>query len=268
MTTQTIEPSWDTAGIERATLAAVAPKAVQELPGWLLPMDSGTIGRAHSAVPLSHAASHADPALIAVIARQYADSGMQAKFRLPDVPAFAPMRAALHSMGYAPAFPTLVQVGTVAALRAVTAHAPAEMMDLPDAGWVRVFLGKGASSAANASRVDNFRRGAGVVFASVRQNAAQGGATLAIGAGAFSHGWVCVHGVNTLAAHRGQGLAARVLAGIADVAQQRGMQQAFLQVEEDNTSALALYRRAGMETAWKYVYWQLPATPGAAKAVC
>lgn len=64
MTTQTAQPMQDTAGIEYATIAAVS---------------------------LSHAATQADPALIAVIARKYADAGMQAKFRLPDVPAFAPM---------------------------------------------------------------------------------------------------------------------------------------------------------------------------------
>ena len=108
-----------------------------------------------------------------------------------------------------------------------------------------------------------------MVFASLRQSAQQGGATLAIGAGAFSHGWVCVHGIHTAATHRGQGLAARVLAGIAGVAQQRGVLQAFLQVEEDNASALALYQRAGMVTAWKYVYWQLPITAACpAQAVC
>jgi N-acetylglutamate synthase len=32
--------------IERATLAAVSPEAVHELPGWLLPFDMGTVGRA------------------------------------------------------------------------------------------------------------------------------------------------------------------------------------------------------------------------------
>lgn len=40
--------------IERATLAAVSPQTVEELPGWLLPLDTGTVGRAISAVPLSH----------------------------------------------------------------------------------------------------------------------------------------------------------------------------------------------------------------------
>ena len=36
----------DIANIERATITAVSPYAVEELPGWLLPFNTGTIGRA------------------------------------------------------------------------------------------------------------------------------------------------------------------------------------------------------------------------------
>ena len=38
----------------------------------------------------------------------------------------------------------------------------------------------------------------------------------------------------------------------------------FLQVDGANAPALALYRRAGMTTAWSYAYWRLPATATAA----
>jgi N-acetylglutamate synthase len=44
----------DIEAIERATLQAVAPEVVESLPGWLLPMDHGTVGRARCAVPLHH----------------------------------------------------------------------------------------------------------------------------------------------------------------------------------------------------------------------
>ena len=42
----------DVEAIERATVAAVSPLAVEELDGWLLPFDDGTVKRARSAVPL------------------------------------------------------------------------------------------------------------------------------------------------------------------------------------------------------------------------
>ena len=44
----------DIEGIERATVAGVAPAKVIELGGWLLAMDDGPISRAKTAVPLSH----------------------------------------------------------------------------------------------------------------------------------------------------------------------------------------------------------------------
>ncbi|MBW8722896.1 MAG: GNAT family N-acetyltransferase, partial [Polaromonas sp.] len=46
--------SSDIETIERATIAAVSPEIVEEFDGWLLPFDSGTVGRARSAVPLRH----------------------------------------------------------------------------------------------------------------------------------------------------------------------------------------------------------------------
>jgi N-acetylglutamate synthase len=248
---------FDIEAIERCTIAAVAPQSVRALPGWLLPMDSGSIGRAHSAVPLSHDAACADHQAIQSIMAEYAQHGMQAKFRLPDVPAFAPFRAALQQLGYAPAFPTLMQVGTAAGMRALATLTSAQMAYAPDEGWVRVFAKGGPPSADDLGRVANFRRGAGVVFSSVRSP--QDGAVVAGGAAAFAHGWACIHGVNTLASHRGQGLAGQALAGLANVALERGVDNVMLQVEQDNASALALYGRAGFSTAWKYVYWQLPA---------
>lgn len=53
-------------------------------------------------------------------------------------------------------------------------------------------------------------------------------------------------------------MAGRVLSALAGSAQQRGIDKVFLQVEESNIGAQALYKRAGFTTAWKYVYWQLP----------
>jgi ribosomal protein S18 acetylase RimI-like enzyme len=50
-----------------------------------------------------------------------------------------------------------------------------------------------------------------------------------------------------------------VLAGLAGEARARGIERAFLQVEEKNTPARALYRRAGFAPAWRYFYWSRPA---------
>jgi ribosomal protein S18 acetylase RimI-like enzyme len=131
-------------------------------------------------------------------------------------------------------------------------EAPAKVAITPDTAWVALFLGEGFDPVDGASRVARLRRARGSLFASV----CEAEKTVAAGAAAFSHGWFSVHGMRTAPAWRGRGLAARVLSGLARAATTRGFMQCFLQVEAGNPVALALYRRAGFETAWCYEYWR------------
>lgn len=244
--------SSDIETIERATVAAVSPEAVEEFHGWLLPFDSGTVSRAHSAVPLHHVP--VDDAMVDQIEARYQAHGLRAMFRLANEACFDSLRHELTRRGYRAGRPVRVQVGSVNAMRDVCTATPAETADLPDAEWAALFLAEGFDPIDGASRVKALSRARDSVFASVREN----GKTVAAGAGAFSHGWSSVHGMRTDQAFRGRGLAGRVLAGIAAVAVQRGVERVFLQVEDANASALALYRRAGFETVWSYDYWAMP----------
>lgn len=238
--------------IERATLAAVCPQTVEELPGWLLPMNVGTVGRAISAVPLSHTFVGDVVALVANIESRYVAHGFKAAFRLPDVANFVPMQQHLATLGYRMEQPTLVQTGSALAMRHMADNLMAEVADSPDAAWAQLFLGDGFDPVDGAHRVALLSRAKGTAFASLRQN----GETVAGGAGSFSHGWASVHGMRTAVAHRGQGLAKQVLAGLAQTALDRGYDKVFLRVEAENNSANALYKKAGFQTAWQYAYWR------------
>ncbi|MBI2770665.1 MAG: GNAT family N-acetyltransferase [Burkholderiales bacterium] len=242
----------DIESIERATLAAVSPQSVEEFPGWLLPFDSGTVGRARSAVPLRHAAQ--DASLLGQIESRYRERGLPAEFRLPATTDFSAWCVELRARGYQRTQPTLVQVAATQDVRGVSTHAPAQVDEAPDEAWAAVFLGEGFDPVDGASRVAALSRAPGSLFASVRQ----GGKVLAGGAGAFAQGWASVHGMRTAQSHRGQGLAGRVLAGLADAALKRGYTRTFLQVDAQNAPAIALYKRAGFETAWTYEYWRKP----------
>ena len=87
----------DIANMERATLDAVAPPATGAIENWLLPFDTSTIGRAKSAVPLRH--HQLDAAQVATIEALYAARGLQAAFRVADVPGLANIHAELHQRG-------------------------------------------------------------------------------------------------------------------------------------------------------------------------
>jgi N-acetylglutamate synthase len=244
--------STDIAHIERATITAVSPQAVEELPGWLLPFNIGTVGRAISAVPLSHSLDANVEALVAKIESRYVAHGLKAAFRLPEVASFSPLQQYLTALGYRKEQVTLVQTGRVLAMRALADKPMADVDDVPDAAWAALFLGDGFDPVDGAHRVALLSRAKGTVFASHRQN----GATLAGGAGSFSHGWASLHGMRTAMSHRRGGLAKHVLASLAQTAIDRGYDHVFLQVEAENASALALYQQAGFQTAWAYAYWR------------
>lgn len=243
-------PAADVEAIERATLQAVAPEVVEAVPGWLLPMDSGTVGRARSAVPLHH--EPPDLGLLEPILAQYEARGFTPAFRLPELPAFEPFHRALGQRGFVRQQPTLTQTAPIDALLTADADPAATLAEAPDAAWMAMFLGEGLDPVDGANRARSLSRATGTRYASLREN----GHTLACGAASFGQGWLGVHGMRTAAAQRGRGLAARVLRAMAREAAQRGIRQAFLQVDTSNAPALALYQRLGFSTAWPYAYWR------------
>lgn len=245
----------DVESIEQATLKAVAPERVDAIEGWLLPMDSGTVGRAHSAVPLHHGAH--DPALIDGITQRYRNAGLRPVLRLPDVPSFGHWWPALAARGFRREQPTLTQTGALEGLLGLASDTEGVSLEpRPDAAWMAMFLGEGLDPVDGASRSRALSRAEGTLFGSLRE----GGQTVACGAACYAEGWLSMHGLRTAASQRGRGLAGRLIRAMALEAQRRGIARVFLQVDGANAPALALYRRAGMTTAWSYAYWRLPAT--------
>ena len=239
--------------IERATLAAVAPEEVLEIEGWLVGLDPGSIRRAASAVPLRHDLP-ADRTVFDSIEAAYAGRGLTPAFRVADGPGLDQVRAELIARGYVCEQPTLVKTAATAAVTAVTDRPPAELAERPDAAWAAVFLGEGFDPIDGAYRVKALSRAPGALFGMVRD----GERAIAVGCGSYGHGWASFHGMRTDLSRRGEGLAGRVLSGLAGEALKRGIDRAFLQVEEKNAPARALYRRAGFTQAWRYFYWSKP----------
>ena len=251
----------DIEAIERATLAAVAPNHVEEIPGWLLPFDTGTVGRAHSAVPLQHDASLRAQDIATIVAR-YRAHGLAPKLRIAAVPALAHLEAALIDQGLKATQPTLTCVAHVVdVLDATQSISPATLSTTPSAAWSQVYLGEGFDPIDGASRVKALSRASGSLYAlsvdarsvDSRSDPAQ---VVATGVGSYGQGWLGIHGMRTLANYRKQGHASRILRALALQAVAREMASVYLQVEDGNQAALRLYESLGFTMAWRYIYWR------------
>ncbi|RFO98265.1 GNAT family N-acetyltransferase [Rhodoferax lacus] len=240
----------DIESLERATLDAVAPAEVGALPGWLLPYDQSTVGRAISAVPLRHDEVHCG--LVSTIETIYADRGLMAQFRIADVPGLEPLRQELLSKGYTAQQPTLTLAGLVSQWPIAFPECAAVLSTNPTEAWESVYLSEDFDVVDGANRVRALSRSKCLVYASL-SNAS---GTIAAGTAAFSHGWVSLHGMRTVARERGKGHATALIAALGQEAQTRKMERCFLQVEAGNAPALHLYQGLGFQAVWRYHYWR------------
>ena len=237
----------DLESLERATVEAVAPPQVLEIGGWLVPLDNGTIGRAKSAVPLRH---DLGPEVIGEIEAAYRHRGLKPAFRIADIEAFAPVCAELSRRGYSAQQPTIFKTGRITDLAAFS-EGSANILAKPDDAWSAVFLGEGFEPADAAHRIAALTRSPDAVYGA----AGEGGRVGGVGVMSFGRGWAGIHGMRTAPEQRGRGLASRVLGALGRVAQSRGIDRVFLQVEEANP-ARSIYRRAGFGAVWRYHYWR------------
>jgi N-acetylglutamate synthase len=272
----------DIEAIERATLAAVEPqhlRALQALGGWLVPIDDGTVGRAHSAVPLTHdlqsvsepvsepatapARGQAVAAELAQLVQQvdaiYSAAGMATAWRLPELPSFDSLRGHLQRSGHVPSQPTWVQVAQVADAAGGKAQEGlrAEIQPQPSLEWQSVYLGADFDAVDAASRIGILSRGKHTHFAVLRVDGrAVASGALSLFAQPNLPRWASIHGMRCAGHVRRQGLATAIVRQLAAFAQQQGFERWFLQVEQSNLAAQAVYARLGFKNAWGYQYWR------------
>ena len=240
----------DIESLERATLDAVAPQAVEELPDWLLPFDESTVGRAISAVPFLHSPQQSTG--ISQIVERYAMRGLRTQFRVADVSGLAALHSELSKNGFKPQQPTLTMVAQASNIKPKPTNFKVECSLQPTTAWKSVYLAAEFDPVDGANRVKALSRGKHAVYAWVSDDSGP----IAAGAGSFSHGWASFHGLRTLERARRKGLAQALIQIFVTQAMDRGLENCFLQVEEANRGAVGLYERLGFQTAWRYHYWR------------
>jgi ribosomal protein S18 acetylase RimI-like enzyme len=217
--------------------------------GWRLHAAAGHSGRINTCWPMGGAGRQVDAAIAAVEA-WYADRGFAARFKIVEGCSDPPdLAERLAARGYAPVTPTLTMVGALAGEPDPDAVVLAEI----EPAFLRVFDDPAFGRAADArERVEALQRippprG----FALLRVD----GRPAAVGACAVEGDWAGVMGMRTAPAFRRKGLARRIFRALGAYASAAGARHGYLQVEQANAAAIALYEAEGFATAYRYRYW-------------
>jgi ribosomal protein S18 acetylase RimI-like enzyme len=244
-----------------------------DLHGWLLCADRGWTGRANSILPLRSPELPLAQLLDAARA-YYASRGLALQIQLP-LPARDRLDAELAARNWRverrsvvltrtlPFSSPSTRSGSPVTDRPVTDR-PASGYQLetsarPDAEWLAGYHYRGAQLPEHAvqllTRHDRPR------FSAVRA----AGRLVAIARGTVDEGWLGISSVEVAADHRRRGLAAALMRELADWGIGQGARRCYLQVDESNAGALALYDELGFTEHHRYHY-RIEPDPGADEA--
>lgn len=237
----------DIVALEDVTSRAWPARVRERIGGWRLNAAGGRTGRANTCWALE--APDRDPAAaIAAVEAWYDRQGQAPKFKTTDgATAPAELPALLTARGYRASTETLVMLGPVGG------QSEAVITAEPDAPFQAVLFEALYKDPADAEeRLETVRRIAPPVFFARLD---LDGAPAAVGACAVEGQWAGISLMRTVERARRQGLARRIVGGLLEQARLAGAMRGYLQVEAENTGAVALYQSCGFEEAYRYRYW-------------
>ncbi|MFD7832368.1 GNAT family N-acetyltransferase [Kitasatospora sp. NPDC059803] len=243
--------------VELQRIAARGWPAVEQEPlgAWTLRASAGFTRRANSVQALG------DPGLplpdaLAAVRRWYAARGLPAYVEVITPGSPDELRAELDRLGAGYA-PTLVRTAPLAGLaRAGSGPERVRLARTADPAWLSLYRRVGEDEALEQAARQVLHGGPSVWFATVP--GAPGQPPLAIGRCVIDGPWACFGAIEVALYARRAGLATTVMAVLAARAAEEGATGGYLQVEADNTGAIALYDGLGFTTSHTYHYALLP----------
>lgn len=240
------------AAIEQASLWAWPPRETRYLHGWLLRAGGAGSRRLSSARTLAFDDGARLDRAIAETEAWYASRGLPATFQLTDRAMPAGLDDELHARGYEAVTPALVMT---AALRPGAAPQGVELLHRPSQAVL--------NAMADPLWTDALRRERAALLARIRRPHRLGLVT--VGGLPAAGGLVVLDGelaglfaLRTAVPFRRQGLGRRLIQALMAWACHQGAGLAYLQVEEANGPARALYAALGFTPAYRYWYRVAP----------
>ncbi|MFG1972413.1 GNAT family N-acetyltransferase [Nonomuraea fuscirosea] len=254
--------------IERRAVAAWPAGHAEERDGWLLRHTPGVNRkRSNSALPLATSSPS-----VAAMETFYAERRLPAIVQVSPAEQQDELDAALAARGYAKTGETLVMTADAdTVIAAATKNEPAALDGGPATGPTgdpRPGGEPGTAGAGGVERVADRGRWA-ELFAAVTGAADSmpvvrriepetmllvAGDGAGLGLAVMDDGWTGVFCMATHPDRRRQGVAGAVMAELARWSRERGAPRLYLQVEEDNHPARALYEGLGFTTSHHYHY--------------
>jgi GNAT superfamily N-acetyltransferase len=239
--------------LARVAARAWRPVESERLGEWELRAAAGFTRRANSVLPLGDPGLPLDEALD-VVRRWYGERGLPAYVQTATGAEGTQelLCAELERRGWVREVTAELWIG---ALAPVADRAEAEDVVLAreaDEAWLARYRRKGVSEVA----LEVLRSGPSVWFASVPGGA--GAAPAAIGRCVVDGRWTGFAAVEVDPEQRRRGLATVVMAALARQALEEGASAAWLQVEEDNGGARALYGGMGFGAHHAYHHYREP----------
>jgi ribosomal protein S18 acetylase RimI-like enzyme len=219
-----------------------------ELDGWLLFADRGWTGRANSVLPLVTPARPLSDLLDR--AREFfAGHGLGLQIQIP-LPARGLLDAELAARCWTLQRPSVVLASTGLQLPPpATGDRPElRLATAPDEQWLQAYHYRGAPLPDFAREL--LTRHDLVCFLTLLQD----GQAVAIGRATVDEGWLGITAVEVAPEHRRRGLARLVMSELTRWGIERGARRCYLQVDEANHPALALYASLGFIEHHRYHY--------------
>jgi GNAT superfamily N-acetyltransferase len=233
----------------------VSTETTQLLEGWTLRAAPGApFRRANSVLPLDSDDTPLEARLEAV-ERFYAGLGLPARYQLSPAARPPELDAVLERRGYRYDAPVGVFVADTGTVVARTDEGATTISSEIDDQWLDKYAAAHGDDEVAHRRLLAYGRLLRDIHPSVAAVVARADEHLVgIGLGVRERGWVGVYAMGTRSEARRRGAARAVLHALAEWAQTGNADRMYLQVEESNTPARALYEAAGFTPLYRYWY--------------